>query len=60
MIRWRAEGCYRLAQCIGIEASDPPVADDGKWHRAVAERDQLVVGAVVLVDVARGERHVFA
>jgi hypothetical protein len=49
----------RRRQRTGVEAFDDAAADDRDRDRAPSARDQLVIRAIVLVDVVRRERHTF-
>ena len=50
----------RRQQLVAIETFDDAVADHGDRNGAPSARDELVVRAVVFVDVAGGEAHTFA
>ena len=49
-------GCKSCSQLAFIEANNHVVPDHGHWHRAITERQQLVVGRIVFIDEPLGER----
>jgi hypothetical protein len=49
-------GLKRFGQRLGIESDNDIVANDSDRHGAIAQRQQVIVGAVVLVDNANCER----
>jgi hypothetical protein len=54
-VRTKAGGGQRLGQRGGIEPADDAIADDGDGDRAEPAREEIVVGAIVLVHVQRGK-----